>query len=324
MNHYVYEITNLVNGKKYIGKRSCNCSIEEDKYMGSGTYLKRAFKKHGKENFKKEILEICITEEEAFEREKFYIGESKAYLSNKYYNISSGGDGGFANFAGKSQDELELWKKRMSESRKGRSMSREWIDKSAKTRIEKGSSKGKNNGMYGKKGKDNPASKAIIMMNLEGNIVKEFDCIREANDYFNKDRAFSYISRRCISKSGGAYGHMWLFKDDYKEMIKNNTFLDWAENNSKITQRAISAFDYCNNKPVYQLDQNTLSILKRYESIQEAKNITGIGTQSIIRNCKHGSNKTGGFSWILVEEYESITKEELKRLYSKKSSIKPK
>ena len=33
MNHYVYEITNLVNGKKYIGKRSCKCPIEKNKLL---------------------------------------------------------------------------------------------------------------------------------------------------------------------------------------------------------------------------------------------------------------------------------------------------
>ena len=30
MNHYVYEITNLANGMKYIGKRTCKCNIEDD------------------------------------------------------------------------------------------------------------------------------------------------------------------------------------------------------------------------------------------------------------------------------------------------------
>ena len=56
MNHYVYEITNLVNGKKYIGKRSCRCPIERDDYMGSGKELIKDLKWYGLMNFKKEVL----------------------------------------------------------------------------------------------------------------------------------------------------------------------------------------------------------------------------------------------------------------------------
>ena len=57
MNHYVYEITNLINGMKYIGKRSCKCNIEDDRYMGSSFIVKNAIKKYGIENFKKEIYD---------------------------------------------------------------------------------------------------------------------------------------------------------------------------------------------------------------------------------------------------------------------------
>jgi group I intron endonuclease len=103
MNYYVYETTNLINGKKYIGKRSCKCNIEKDKYIGSGTVLKAAIKKYGKENFKKEILQICENEEMAYEWEKVYIEQVKAYKNNKYYNISTGGDG----FS--SEDIKRLW-----------------------------------------------------------------------------------------------------------------------------------------------------------------------------------------------------------------------
>lgn len=115
MNHYVYETTNLVNGKKYIGKRSCKCPIEEDKYMGSGKLLKKAIDKYGKENFKKDILQICESEEMAYEWEKVYIEQVKAYKNNNYYNIASGGEGGFGNFAGKSAEEIENWKLKIKE-----------------------------------------------------------------------------------------------------------------------------------------------------------------------------------------------------------------
>jgi hypothetical protein len=34
--HYVYIITNLLNGKQYVGDRTCKCDLNKDLYMGSG------------------------------------------------------------------------------------------------------------------------------------------------------------------------------------------------------------------------------------------------------------------------------------------------
>ena len=66
MNHYVYEVTNNINGRKYIGKRSCKCPIEKDLYFGSGIAIKEALKKYGVENFSKDIIKTFNTSEEAF------------------------------------------------------------------------------------------------------------------------------------------------------------------------------------------------------------------------------------------------------------------
>ena len=52
--YYIYEITNLLNGKTYIGQHATN-NIN-DGYFGGGKALKLAIKKHGKHNFKKEIV----------------------------------------------------------------------------------------------------------------------------------------------------------------------------------------------------------------------------------------------------------------------------
>lgn len=49
---------------KYIGKRTCYCDIEEDSYLGSGTFLKQDIDAYGSDNFDKEILLICQSEQE--------------------------------------------------------------------------------------------------------------------------------------------------------------------------------------------------------------------------------------------------------------------
>ncbi len=86
----VYEIINKINGRRYIGKDSHN----DPTYMGSGKILKLAFKKYGKENFVKTILEYCNTEDELDDRERHWIDITNARSSSLYYNIGEGGSGG--------------------------------------------------------------------------------------------------------------------------------------------------------------------------------------------------------------------------------------
>ena len=118
MNYYIYIITNLINNKKYIGKRSTRFSIEQDKYMGSGKILLQAYQKYGKENFIKEIIEICSDEKELNKREKYWIDYYNACNNENFYNIAEGGTGGNT-YKGLSKEELERIKQIKSQQTKG-------------------------------------------------------------------------------------------------------------------------------------------------------------------------------------------------------------
>lgn len=85
----IYKITNLINNKIYIGKDvSCDNS-----YYGSGVFIKQSINKHGKENFTKEIIDVCDNHDDLCIKEKFWISY---YKENGFvlYNITEGGDGG--------------------------------------------------------------------------------------------------------------------------------------------------------------------------------------------------------------------------------------
>ena len=275
-NNYTVYMHISPSGKKYVGITSGKPKHRWSNGKGykNNGYFMRAIEKYGWDNFEHIIIAKGLSKDEAEWLEIELIRELDLRNSDKGYNYCKG----------------------------GKVCKGEWIPTEEQRKKLSERTKGENNPMYNRKGKDNAVSKPIIMIDLDGNKVREFECIREANDYFNKDRAFSYISNRCISKTGGAYGYMWLFKEDYEDMVINNTFKQWAEENSKKVLRVINANDYCKNKKVYQMDSKTLNVIREYNSIQEAKDCTNINTQTIIRNCKHGSNTAGGYSWILKEE----------------------
>lgn len=86
--HYVYLITNTINGKQYIGYHSTDNL--DDGYMGSGKLLSKAFLKYNKEKFKKEILEHFNSRYKAFKAQKKYIEKYNTIVPNGY-NLHKGG-----------------------------------------------------------------------------------------------------------------------------------------------------------------------------------------------------------------------------------------
>lgn len=105
----IYKITNLINGKFYIGKDSSN----RKNYWGSGVAIKAAIKKYGIENFKKEVIAETEELDELNYFESSFIIALESYNPDKGYNRNLGGlfENDFKNLT-EEQKELSLLKRR--------------------------------------------------------------------------------------------------------------------------------------------------------------------------------------------------------------------
>ena len=110
---YLYQITNLVNGKIYIGVHQT--SSMEDGYMGSGKVILRAYEKYGIDNFTKVVLETFDNSESMFAREKEVVTD-EFLLREDTYNLRRGGFGGF-DYINKSGMPKMLGKKHSQETK---------------------------------------------------------------------------------------------------------------------------------------------------------------------------------------------------------------
>lgn len=99
----IYKVTNIANGKIYIGQTKNTLEYrrsqhERDCKYHRNSYFHEALLKYGFENFKWEIIDCSDTQEGIDKLEKQYVREYKTYNKTYGYNLKLGGrEGGIYN-----------------------------------------------------------------------------------------------------------------------------------------------------------------------------------------------------------------------------------
>lgn len=146
---FIYITTNMINGKKYVGR----CCLETTRknswknYLGSGKVLEKAIKKYGRENFSRTIISFAYTNEELNKQEMELIKFLDASNSDDYYNIS---DKYYYNFW---EHATELEKKQLKEKMSKNSFWNTATEEDIQKRKEalRNQALGENNPFYNKK-----------------------------------------------------------------------------------------------------------------------------------------------------------------------------
>jgi group I intron endonuclease len=132
----LYQTTNLVNGKVYVGVHKESQYPEVDDYLGSGIGIMRAIDKYGRENFKREFLVVFGCPEDAYAAEAVYVTEE--FITEDNYNMCVGGHGGDIRTGMKSSEETRAKLRQLHSdgvlSWKGRTHRPESREKMSKTR----------------------------------------------------------------------------------------------------------------------------------------------------------------------------------------------
>lgn len=231
------------SGKVYIGITSRK--PEERWANGRGyhhnKYFQNAINKYGWNNIKHEILYTELTKEEAEQKEIELIKFYDSTNRDIGYNISSGGNAAISS---------ENTRKKISQALKGK---------------------------Y--KGCNSYSARKVNQYDLQGNLIKTWNCICEAGEKLNID--YTNIVKCCTYKILSAGGYQWRYIEDNNIGVYNREFARCR----KINQ--------------YDLQGN---FIKTWESSSEAQRILNINYASIIKCCNKQRKSAGGYIWRYLED----------------------
>lgn len=165
------------------------------------------------------------------------------------------------------------------------------------------------------------SDKDILMIDPNGNVINKFKNYSEATRELGLGGS-SLIGRICKTEYGSCMGHYWLTGESYKKKVAKSTLYDWLNNNVKITKNINR-----DTMPIVQLDRHTYEFINRYNSLNEAAIMNGCdnknGYDSIVKCCKFSRKSAKGFIWLLEEDYDSLTLEEIKKRHNEINNVNP-
>lgn len=300
----IYKITNLINGKVYIGQSIDIKRRWQDhrnkKYWRKRDYvLYRAFYKYGIENFSFEVLECCGMSD-LDEREIFYIQKYNSFY--KGYNMTTGGQGVVYPYTeeyrikrsrvagGESIIQLTLDGQyiheyfSIAEAEEVLSIPHENIIK-----VLNGQYKSAGNFVFVRKSIYNSEKDYSCKREKDIRPIKQYDLsgsfVREYPNQLVASKATGIsnvtISATCLHKRKTAGGYQWAFVGDEEKI-------------TRVTSHA---------KMVVKYDKAG-NFIERYKTIKEASMVNHIDDGSIVKCCKGKQKTAGGFIWRYSKEGE--------------------
>ena len=279
----IYTITNLINGKFYLGS-SNNLRLRKMRHfrqLNKGTHhsvhLQRAFDKYGSENFEFKILEL-VEEDKLLEVEQKYLDSLRPFDGKNGYNMSEGATNciltGINHWTYGVPTEQQTWF--------GKKHTEETKNKIRQAQI------GPLNHAFGKPSalKGIPHTDEHIRRNRESH---------KGQLAWNKGKTGIYSKESLEKMRIAATGRSVSDKVIHKSK-------EWIENISKGKKGKRRGSENPNSRRVIQFSVE-LEAIEEFDSVGDAHRSTGASLNGIFDVCKGRSKTAGGYKWMYLDEY---------------------
>ena len=295
---FIYKITNKVNGKIYIGQTMRTISVRWSEHVrDSGvnpnvkpccnyvSILHKAIAKYGVDCFTVEEVEQCDNDQ-LNRRERYWI---EYYQSNKSgYNIYLGGE---STTAVSDNEILELWNKGYIIKEIASELG--LCDDTISRRLKNVGITSKEILKRGNIHAITTRSKPVYQYDIDGNFIKEFSSLKEAQESIGGNR-IKFHSKRCRIITTCGYQRKMYKMDKIDSVIgiskqKHDVTVKKHKENKRYTRQVVKISS----------DGSAAMI---YNSIKEAAIDVHSVIPNIISSCKNHKIKSAGFFWAYLNE----------------------